>query len=77
MAEIFVSHVSFGERSVEIGYNEERDRSERVMVFRTIMIDRDVLADEIDELQALVQDVVDKGLQALLNPPVATPRKGF
>ena len=75
MAEIYFSHLSLSERGIEIGYNEDRDRGEHAMLFRTIFVERDLVEQEIADLSEMVQEIVDKGLEAILNPPPSIPAR--
>lgn len=73
MADILISHISFGPEKVEVGYAETRDRGETAMLFRTLVVDLATVNGEVDEVFDLIQAIVDKGLDAILNPPASIP----
>lgn len=75
MSDLLITHISLGERAVEIGYNEARDRGEKCMMFRTIMVEREFCENQLAELVELAQDIIDKGLDILLNPPDTIPAR--
>lgn len=75
MADISVTHVGFGERGVEVSYVEERDQGEKAALYRTVLVDGELVAAELAEILDLLQDVVDKAIESIHNPPEQLPGK--
>jgi hypothetical protein len=73
---IIITNIIFGDSHVEIGYMEKRLQAERAGVVSTLLLDRLLASEAIDELLELAADVVDKGLLEIRKPDTSLdPRK--
>ena len=73
MTDIVIGHISFGEGAVEIGYVEPRNQSEKAILHNTVVVDRSLIEQEIVACQEFIQIMVDRGLEAVRNPPASKP----
>ena len=76
MSDITVTHVSIGQGGIEIGYSERRDRAEKAVLFRTLMVDRDIVGPELAELLEVIQTIVDIGIEEINKQPDTIPFMG-
>lgn len=67
--EVVVTSVSFGDDTVEVTYAERREQSEQVGVLRSMLIARELVEDEVEELLDAARAIVDRGWVAIRNPP--------
>lgn len=57
----------------EISFAEKAELTPTVSVVKTLLIDRQRFAEEIDDLEIAVFELVDEALLALRNPPDSVP----
>jgi len=69
MSDIMIHSISFGDEMIEVTYMEERDKTARVAMMRTLLIDSNVVTVELRELEESAQELVDAALLAMRNPP--------
>lgn len=65
---IIITNIIFGDSAVEIGYMEKRLQGERAGVVSTLIIDRLLASDAIDDMLEMASDIVDKGLLEIRKP---------
>ncbi len=58
---------------LEISFAEKADLTPTVSVVKTIILDRQRFAGDIDDLEIAVFELVDEGLLGLRNPPDSAP----
>lgn len=64
-----ITMITFGERIVEITYEEERDQSVHVRQARVLAVDVEVVDNEFQELYDAAQLTLDAALKCHRNPP--------
>ena len=70
-----VNSIVFGDRMIEISYQEPRDQTAQVMMVRTLAIDNLAVPDEMGELLDAVRQLLDAALVLARNPePTRAPR---
>lgn len=74
--DVVVTSIAFGDGVVEIAYFENKDQSERAGIMKSLIMDRNLVRDDIEEVLDILQDIVDKGLLEIRSPaPSLDPRK--
>lgn len=68
-AAIAITGVMFGDGVINIQYVEERESTNAVMIARSMTVEMEHIAAEVDDLAELIEQIVDKGLLMLRNPP--------
>lgn len=58
---------------IEITYQEDRDRGEVINVIRTILIPKEVLRSDVDDLQQNAVDLIDAAILLQRNPADSEP----
>lgn len=74
---VVFSSVMFGENEVNIQYMEIREQSRAASMARSITIQGDSIQEEMEELEALLAAIVDKGSLLIRNPPKRMRRSGL
>lgn len=76
LAPLIVTSVSFTESTVEISFFEKSDQGPRAALIKNLIVQNEVLGEDLEELLELLNDIVDKGLLEIRNPPeVLNPRE--
>lgn len=58
---------------VEISYAEESEITASVTLVRTVVLDRSKFADDIDDVEVALLELVDEALLILRDPPAEEP----
>lgn len=74
---VLISSVMFGENEINIQYMEIREQSRVASMARSITIQADALEAEMEQLEELLQDIIDKGSILVRNPPKRMKRSGL
>lgn len=70
MSEVQVGSVTFvADNVIQIQYSEEHETTKAAALMRTVVVDTDYLNGEDKELIELIQDIIDKTLLMIRNPP--------
>jgi hypothetical protein len=69
LPEVLIEQVSFSEQAIQITYFERKDLTEFVTVQHAMLVDVEQVQDEVDEIQDLLREIVDKALVLKRNPP--------
>lgn len=76
LAPLIVTSVSFTESTVELSFFEKNDQGNRAALIKNLIVQNEVLGEDLEELLDLLNDIVDKGLLEIRNPPeVLNPRE--
>lgn len=75
LPEVVVESVSFSEHALQITYFERADLTEYVTLQRALLIDVQQVKEEVEELQDVLRDLVDKALLLKRNPPKRLKRR--
>lgn len=77
MGDVQVSSVTFlAEDVLQIQYSEEREVTKAAAMMRSIIIDTEFLEDgELNDLVSLVEDIIDKALLLIRNPPQVSSKE--
>lgn len=66
--DVIIQSIVFGDRGLEFTYAEPRDQTEHVHLLRTIAVDSELIAEEVQELVDTARQAIDAGLLAIRNP---------
>lgn len=61
--------IMFGERTTEISYIEDRDRSEIGILVKTAVCQNSSVQEELVEVEAALLELLDRWLTLVRNPP--------
>lgn len=75
LPDVMIENVSFSEHALQITYFERTDLTEYVSVQKAMLIDVEHITEEVDELQDLLREIVDKALVLKRNPPKRLKRR--
>lgn len=75
--QIMVQSVSFQGGVLNIQYAEARETNDFVSIARSLLVDLEQVETEVQELDELLRDIIDKALLILRNPPkkIRVPRR--
>lgn len=66
---VAISGVMFGEDEIVVQYIEGREASRAAYMARSLTIKIDYIQEEMDQLEELLGDIIDKGSILVRNPP--------
>lgn len=67
--DVIFQAVTFGEGAVEISYMEQRDFEGPINEMRTLVVPGELVADELNEVQDALQQLLDRALLLRRKPP--------